>query len=239
MNLTRRGLNRGVLAVIGLGVAVVGAALILATALPAWTDTWQRAGHALLTWCAEAAEATRIPGSPASGAAIAVAIAFVGVAIALIAIPCRIVARRRSIASPGVRIVRETGRLTLAPRFIADALHASLEQRPDVVGARVDLRRLGTEDFVHVILTPRRGARAGELAAVAAETAERFARLTGIEYRAIVSLRTSVRARLAGDPPRIMDAPERISAPGTSLESRTPLTAGETPPDSAGVRALR
>lgn len=203
MNDTNRPLNRVVLAVTGLILLLTGAAVIAALAWPRaaalWSETWSAVRFAMT----DGANATRIADGPASWLGIGIAAGLVFAALALLAIPIVTLGRRSRARDAGVAERTELGRIAVTESFASQALLASLEHDDDIVSSRVAVRRTGGAPLLHVDVIPRRRVSPVSIATRVDRLIANLGRLTGDALPAVVTIRSSVRARLASDARRV------------------------------------
>ncbi|GAA4773415.1 hypothetical protein [Microbacterium gilvum] len=203
MNGTNRALNRAVLALVGLALVGLGGAVIAATTWTAAADVWHDVFTAARVAATDGAAATRIDGTAASWLGIGIVAALAVVAIVLAAVPIRALARRSHVHDGGIAERTDLGRIVVAESFASDALRQSLDRRPDVLSSRVAIRRARGIEVLHVDVTPRRSASPADLASATDRLLANLATLTGERMPAVVTLRSSLRARFAADQGRV------------------------------------
>ncbi|MBZ4487516.1 hypothetical protein LQ938_01685 [Microbacterium sp. cx-55] len=199
MNHTNRALNRILTLVIGLVFFAAGAATITALVWPAaatiWTDTLGAGRDGLVSF----ADASRIGDGPASWVAIgAIAVAAVLIALLIWAIARLIRGRGRTV----LRIPADDtglGRIVVREAFASDAVTTALDNRPDVLSARVTADVFGDDPVLRISITPRQTASPRELVDEVSILTANLHALIGQTTRTYVSLHSGIRAKLAAD----------------------------------------
>ena len=203
MNNTNRALNRIVLGVVGLILVVVGAAVLTTLAWPVAATLWRDGAQATQDWFAAAADASRINGSALSWIEIAAVALPIVLAILLILIPIRIVARRSHPREAGVREETPLGRIVVSEDFASDAIRQSLTQRDEILAVNVGVRQAKADQVLHVSVTPRQSTPPLDVTETVDRLLANLTALTGRSLPAVISIHSGLRTRLAGDQRRV------------------------------------
>lgn len=204
MNETNRAVNRVVLFVVGIILLSAGGAAVAATT---WGDAgrvWGDLLGAARDWLSDADAATRLPGDSAVSW---LAIAAVAVAVAVVVVSVVIVAHLgRTTSTPVLRVTAaedDLGGVVVRPAFASDVIGHALSGREEIVHSRISTARVKGQDILHVDVIPRKRTSPAAVADLVTRATDALAVMTGRDLPVYISIRTSVRARLAADQPRV------------------------------------
>lgn len=159
MNATNRVLNRALLLLVGVVLALAGATAILATTRPLWakdaTDAVTRWVEAALSGIAERTVGVPVVGDVSALVLLALAVASVLLLLLIVFIATRGGGRIATV----LRVVTEHGTTTV-DRNVADAvLAARLRDRTDVLSAHTSVYRIRRAPAIELAVKTRQGAR--------------------------------------------------------------------------------
>ncbi|WOF23213.1 hypothetical protein N8K70_00665 [Microbacterium betulae] len=203
MNNTNRALNRIVLAVTGLVLVVVGAAVLTTLAWPVAATLWHDGARATQDWFASAVDASRISGSEVSWIEVALVAAPIVLAVLLLLIPIRVIARRSHPREAGVHDETPLGRIVVSEDFASDAIRQSLTQRDEILAVNVGVRQTRAAQVLHVSVTPRQSTPPLDVTDTVDRLLANLTALTGRSLPAVISIHSGLRTRLAGDQRRV------------------------------------
>ncbi|MGI6879610.1 hypothetical protein [Microbacterium sp. gxy059] len=204
MNATNRGVNRAVLFLVGLVLVAAGSAVVLASVWPVAARIWGTWTGTAVSWMQDADEASRLSdGTTLSGFAIGVLAVLLVIIVGAVTVIARLGGGRSSVvirdeAGDGVQ-----GPVVIRQGFASDAITQSLASRGEILASRVSASRVRGTDVLHVSVTPRQNTSPLDVAGTATRLVDNLAILTGRETPTLISIRSGVRARLAGDQPRV------------------------------------
>lgn len=159
MNATNRALNRTLLLLVGLALALGGATAILAATRPPWAED---ASRAVTRWVESALSgvAGRTVGIAGVGDVLVLALIALAAASALLVLLVGFIATRGGGGTVTVlKVVTDRGS-TSVDRNVADAvLAAPLRERTDVLSARTSVYRIRRAPAIELTVKTRRGAR--------------------------------------------------------------------------------
>lgn len=203
MNATNRAVNRTILAVVGLLLAVSGGAAIAASVWAPASRAWVTYGQSAQAWVESTRAATAIPGTVVTWIDVAViGILVVVIAVLLVAmIRTGRGLRRAALGTTGA--LDELGRITVNEAFASDALESALGELPEIVTARVTSNQVGRDSVLHVKLTPRQSTSPVEVAEAADRLVTNLSVLTGSQLPTYISIHAGLRARWAAPDRRV------------------------------------
>ncbi|RPF20888.1 hypothetical protein [Myceligenerans xiligouense] len=156
MRSTNRVLNRGLLLLCGLLLAVAGAAALLAGTRPGRADLPALTAPAGTAWSRARTWATGLP--EVGGVPGIVVVALAAAVLLLVLLTVFVLTRGRGRTSTVLDLRAGDGR-TSADREVAEAvLAAPLDRRPDVLSARTNVYRVRGAPAIEMLVTVRRGA---------------------------------------------------------------------------------
>lgn len=186
MRSTSRVLNRGLLLLCGLLLAVGGATAILA-GRPSWSaSSWlpaEQAGAAASSarrWAAGLPDVGGVPGAAVGALAAAVLLTVLLVVF--------VSTRRRRRTLTVLHFDADDGHTTV-DRSVAEALLSGvLSTRPDVLSARTSVHRVRGTEAIGVAVTVRRGADLARVLSAAEEAVGEWDELAGVRVPVLVHL---------------------------------------------------
>ncbi len=194
MRNTNRALNRTVLIVVGLVLLALGALLIAVAAVPGAADLWTQAADGIRAWADEIAQ-------PSLGIGAVAALAVVALVLVLVAVSAVRGTHRVPLQSTGTE--SDVGRITLTDGFASAALKNSLDERDELLAARIASNEVRKETVLHVSVTPRQNTSPRQIAEHVDTLVTNLATLTGQGFRTYISMHSSLRAKLAHDRRRL------------------------------------
>jgi len=204
MNETNRAVNRVVLFVVGIILLGAGAGALAATT---WGDAgrvWGDLLGAARDWLSDADAATRLPGDTAASW---IAVAGVAIALVVVVVAVVIIAHLgRTTSAPVLRVAAsedDLGGVVVRPAFASDVIGHALSGRDEIVHSRISTSRVKGQDILHVDVIPRKRTSPAAVADLVTRATDALAVMTGRDLPVFISIRTSVRARLAADQPRV------------------------------------
>lgn len=203
MNDTNRGLNRAVLLVAGLVLALVGGAVAVAASVPAVAEVWTAAGEHVVGAIGTAADSTRIGDTAANWAAVGAIAILVTVAGLLCWALTKLISRRSRTFLRSSGAQTPLGRVIVTETFAADAVKASLDRQPDVVAASVTAHTVRSEPLLHVRVTARHNADPRGIVDRVTRVLDGLTAVTGTETAGYISVHGGLRSRLASDARRV------------------------------------
>ncbi|WP_029150568.1 hypothetical protein [Microbacterium indicum] len=204
MNDTNRAVNRVVLMVAGVLLLAAGAGALAAMAWPAAGDAWAAGGAAAIEWMRRAHDATRVSeATTLSWFVLALLAALLLVVVFALVVVARLGGGRSGSVARFEPGEGAQGAVTIRQGFASDAIARSLDGDRDILACRVDTRAVAGEDVLHVSVTPRRGTSPAAVASAVTALLDSLEVLTGRDAPALVSIRSGIRSRLAGDRPRV------------------------------------
>lgn len=188
MNSTNRVLNRIVLAVCALLLAVVGAAAVLIGIRPVWADGLVRdAEHRVDAVIADLPTATI--SMPGAGNVPVVILAALAAALMLaIALTVFVFARGRGGVREVSRDAASDGRTIVDRNVVDDVLTGALSSRPDVLSSRTGVYLVRGARTVRLAVTVRKGASLGDVVTAAEHAISDWDSLLGGEIPVLIHL---------------------------------------------------
>jgi hypothetical protein len=189
-------LNRFFLFLIGLVVALVGAAIALLGFAPAAEKTWRSVAGDSVDTLAGAAKASVIPGTQTHW--IAVAAVLLGVIAAALFISWMI-AQRQRVRRTAARVDGEKGlgEIVIDNRAFEQIVEARLADEPGIIASNVRSVPAGRNDTgVRVRITTRRGASPARIAGEANTAVEEAQTILGKKIPVLITVRAGARAAL-------------------------------------------
>lgn len=204
MNATNRATNRIVLFLAGLILLAAGVCAILALVWPVAAQTWEAWAGTAVAWMQEVDESSRLSdGLTVSGLVIGVLAVLLVVVVGAVAVMIRLGGGRSSVVIREENGQGSQGAVVIRQGFASDAITRSLHSRGEILSSRVSASRVRGTDVLHVSVTPRQNTSPAEVAETVTRLVDNLAILTGRETPALISIHSGVRARLAGDRPRV------------------------------------
>lgn len=204
MNGTNRAVNRVALLLVGAVLLAAGGVVLLTSLWPAAATLWNKWVPAAVSWMQETDDASRIP---AAGTASWFAIGVLAVLLIVITMSVVVIARlgggRSSVVIRDESGQGAQGAVVVRQGFASDAITRSLSERDEILSSSVSAGRVGGTDVLHVSITPRQNTSPVDVARRASRLLSNLATLTGRDIPALISIRSSVRARLAADQSRV------------------------------------
>jgi hypothetical protein len=198
MNGTPRGVNRVLLALIGLVFLAAGGLMVAVAAAPAFAAAWRhQAGHWIQDLRA-AAGATGVRGGP-SWIWLVVAGVLVLLIIAMIAWLAAQGRGRTALLVDSYRMDTGSGvagRVVLQASVAEQAVRNALANRTDLLSATISTYEFRGQAGLKIRLVPRQGASPEVLAAEVSALVEALEALTGHAVPVVLSLASGARARL-------------------------------------------
>ncbi|MHA3684482.1 hypothetical protein ACXR2W_09515 [Leucobacter sp. HY1908] len=204
MNSTNRGLNRIILLFVGVVLAGVGAAGVVATVWPFAGEVWQTGLSSATEWMHNANQQTRIwDGATVSWFVVGVLILLVLISAVAVFVILRLGGGRTSIVVWDDSGEGNQGPVTIGSGFVSDAITHSLAKHAEILSSRVNAWRVNGVDVLHVSVTPRQNTSPKVAAYMVAQLVTSLTTLTGRETPTLVSIHSGVRSRMAADQARV------------------------------------
>lgn len=204
MNATNRAVNRAVLAVVGVGLALIGALVVTASSWSVIRDGWTQAWSATLAWMKAADRGTRISESTTvSWFVVGVLAVLLLIVILVIVIIARLGGGRSSTVVRVDAAGDLEGSVSVEKAFASDAITGALAGRDEILSARVSAATVHGTEVLQVSVTPRKNVSPSEVAATVTHLMENFAILTGRVTPTLVSIRSGVRTRVSAEKSRV------------------------------------
>lgn len=194
MNATRRGLNRFFLFLVAIVLLAAGALALAVALVPGVADAWTSIAGGFQGWLQDLGR------DSAGWGAVA---AIVVLAIILIVMASAAVRGRRHTPLQSTGSATDNGRITVTDGFASAALNNALEERDEILSARVTAGEVRHESVLHVAVTPRQNTSPRQVAEHVETLVSNLASLTGQELRAYISIHSGLRAKLARDNTRV------------------------------------
>jgi hypothetical protein len=135
------------------------------------------------------------------------AIAGVVLALVVVVIAVTVIARLGGETSAPVLQIAATdtdlGGVVVRPGFASDVIGHALSGREEILHNRVTTTRVKGQDVLHVDVVPRKRTSPAVVADLAGRAAGALSSMTGRDLPVFISIRDSVRARLAAEQPRV------------------------------------
>lgn len=198
MNGTPRGLNRFLLALLGLLLLAAGAGLVVIATVPAAAQKWQGYAGAQLDWLRDYENRSRLLLSNESWIWIAGAVLSLLVVIAMISwIANQGKGRAATLLDRPGDADRDgaAGAVRLSCAVAEQALKSALLERTDLLGVSVTSYDFARQTAVRVRVLPRQGVAPHKIAAEIAELVEALDALLGMEVPVLLSIGTGARSR--------------------------------------------
>lgn len=186
MNATNRVINRGVLLIAGLVLAIGGLAALLIGARPAGAEAWLTGAEATATDLI-----TRLGGAQVGGEnPVPVALlVLLGLGLLLVIVCLTFLFTRGGGRTANVLRDDNPGGRTVVDRNVADAfLSGALADRKDVLSTRAAAYRIHRVPAIALTVTVRRGAPLGAVLAAAEDAVQEWAALLGRKTPVLVHL---------------------------------------------------
>jgi hypothetical protein len=197
-------MNRVILFIAGSVLLAAGGAAVLASVWPAASEIWAAWTGTAVSWMQDADEASRISdATTVSGFTVGVLAVLLIIVVAAVVVLSRLGGGRSSVvirddAGDGAR-----GPVAIRQGFMSDAINHSLASRREILASRVSASRVRGAEVMHVSVTPRQNTSPVVVAGMVTRLVDNLAVLTGRETPTLISIHSGVRARFAGDQPRV------------------------------------
>ncbi|WP_269939900.1 hypothetical protein [Arthrobacter sp. HY1533] len=198
MNGTPRGLNRFLLALLGLVLLAAGAGLVVLATVPSAAQWWQGYAGAQLDWLRDYENRSRLLLGNESWIWIAGAALSLLVVIAMISwIANQGKGRAATLLDrPGdADDDGAAGAVRISCAVAEQALKSALLERTDLLGVSVTSYDFARQTAVKVRVLPRQGVAPHKIAAEIAELVEALDELLGLEVPVLLSIGTAARSR--------------------------------------------
>jgi hypothetical protein len=195
MNGTPRGLNRALLAVIGLLFLAAGGLLMALAMVPAagrWWQGWAQPARAQLS---ALVERTMLPGRGGSWIWIIVSLLLVLVIVAMVAWVANQGKGRANILADEYDEDGAAGRVAISGTVAEQALKAALSERTDLLGSTVTTYDVGGQPGLKVRLLPRQGVSPHRVAADVSALVEALDVVMGVRTPVLLSIGAGARAK--------------------------------------------
>lgn len=204
MNATNRGVNRAILFTVGVLLIGVGGATVIAMLWPVAGDLWKSWLSAGADWMVSADQASRVSeATTVSWFTLAVLTFLVLVVVVAVIVIARLGGGRSSVVIREERGTGAQGSVTILHGFAADAITQSLASQEEILSSKVNARRLGGADVLHVSVTPRQNVSPVDVAETVTGLVDRLTTLLGREISTVVTIHSGIRSRLAADQSRV------------------------------------
>lgn len=194
MNGTRRGLNRALLALVGLLLIAAGALAVLAGSSQEFAKAWTRTGTEFWARIQEQLAAAKITGQETSWWTVAVMGVLVVAAILLV---CWIVSQGGGRTNQLARDDGDAGTTTVETAVASQAIKAALAGNKQVLASTVQTWRLKGGSGLKISLQARKGASPRELTEVLDELVNGLDALLGDEIPVLIRIKAGTRSRFA------------------------------------------
>lgn len=203
MNNTNRAVNRTVLLILGLVLLVIGAGVVTGAVWPVAADAWTDIGSGAEGWAKQAWDATVIAGTTLTWVAVGLLAALALVIVLLVVLIVRSIHGRRRTPLRATGAESDLGRITVGEGFASDALRNALDERDEILSARVTANDIKRQPVLHVSVTPRQNTSPLHVAETVERLVANLAVLTGQQLTTYISIHTGLRARLSHDQRRL------------------------------------
>ena len=203
MNQTNRGLNRTVLLIVGILLLILGAAVVTVFVWPLFAQYWTTWTEGARDWMQQAIAATMITGSTVSGVVLGILALIVLLLALLILALTRIGGGRSRTVLRSTAAENPLGRVRVNDAFASDALKQALGQRSEILFSSVTAHEVRKEPVMQVSVTPRQNTSPREVVEDVDHLVTNLAALTGKTVPTYISVRSGLRAKLAGDQQRV------------------------------------
>lgn len=194
MNGTRRGLNRALLALVGLLLIAAGALAVLAGSSQEFAKAWTRTGTEFWARIQEQLAAAKITGQETSWWTVAVMGVLVVAAILLV---CWILSQGGGRTNQLARDDGDAGTTTVETAVASQAIKAALAGNKQVLASTVQTWRLKGGSGLKISLQARKGASPRELTAALDELVNGLDALLGDEIPVLIRIKAGTRSRFA------------------------------------------
>ncbi|WP_229730845.1 hypothetical protein [Microbacterium faecale] len=197
-------MNRTVLFGLGLVLLVAGGGAVLASVWSVATGIWESWTATAVSWMQDAAHASRVSeATTLSGVTIAALALVLVIVVGAMVVIVSLGGGRSSVVVRDETGDGAQGPVVIRQRFASDAITRSLAARGEILTSQVSASRVRGTDVLHVSVTPRRNTSPVDVAATVTRLVDNLATLTGRETPTLISIHSSVRARLAADQSRV------------------------------------
>lgn len=194
MNGTRRGLNRALLALVGLLLIAAGALAVLTGSSQEFAKAWTRTGTEFWARIQEQLAAAKITGQETSWWTVAVMGVLVVAAILLV---CWILSQGGGRTNQLARDDGDAGTTTVETAVASQAIKAALAGNKQVLASTVQTWRLKGGSGLKISLQARKGASPRELTAALDELVNGLDALLGDEIPVLIRIKAGTRSRFA------------------------------------------
>lgn len=194
MNGTRRGLNRALLALVGLLLIAAGAFAVLAGSSQEFAKAWTRTGTEFWARIQEQLAAAKITGQETSWWTVAVMGVLV---VAVILLVCWILSQGGGRTNQLARDDGDAGTTTVETAVASQAIKAALAGNKQVLASTVQTWRLKGGSGLKISLQARKGASPRELTAALDELVNGLDALLGDEIPVLIRIKAGTRSRFA------------------------------------------
>lgn len=181
-----------------------GTAAVLASVWPVATRIWDDWTGRAVSWMQDADETSRISdATTVSGFTIGVLAVLLVIVAGAVAVIVRLGGGRSNVVIRDEGGDGAQGPVVIRQGFASDAITHSLASRGEILTSRVSASRVRGADVLHVSVTPRKNTSPVDVAETVTRLVDNLSTLTGRETPTLISIHSGVRARLAGDQPRV------------------------------------
>lgn len=197
MNGTNRGLNRALLAVFGLVLAMAGAAALLAGINRGFAQRWTSAGNTVWARIQERLDAARIPGTDTSWWTVALLALLILIAVLSV---CWIASQGTGRSNQLARQDSDAGNTRVDTAVAAQALKAALAENTQVLSTSVQswkTRGAAGGTGLKISVQARKGASPAEVSSAVEHLVEGLDELLGIQLPVLVRIKAGTRSKFA------------------------------------------
>lgn len=204
MNATNRGLNRVVLIIVGVILLGAGAFTVTAALWPAAREAWESALSNATVWTSKVYSSSQGAAMTEESWFVIVAVAVAVVLIVLsIVVMARLGGGRSHVMTRIEAREQPHGSVTIQQGFASEAITHSLAGREELLTSRVESRKFGGTEVLHIAVTPRQNTSPTGVVEAVTTLVDNLGLLTGNTTPALVSIHSGIRARISADQPRV------------------------------------
>ncbi|SEE84506.1 hypothetical protein SAMN04489740_2759 [Arthrobacter alpinus] len=197
MNGTNRGLNRALLAVFGLVLALAGAAALVAGTNRGFAQRWTFAGTTIWARIQERLDAARIPGTDTSWWTVALLALLILIAVLSV---CWIASQGTGRSNQLARQDSDAGSTRVDTAVAAQAIKAALAENTQVLSTSVQswkTRGTAGRTGLKISVQARKGASPAEVSAAIEQLVDGLDELLGIQLPVLVRIKAGTRSKFA------------------------------------------
>ncbi|ALV47176.1 hypothetical protein MB46_18455 [Arthrobacter alpinus] len=197
MNGTNRGLNRALLAVFGLVLALAGAAALVAGTNRGFAQRWTLAGTTIWARIQERLDAARIPGTDTSWWTVALLALLILIAVLSV---CWIASQGTGRSNQLARQDSDAGSTRVDTAVAAQAIKAALAENTQVLSTSVQswkTRGTAGGPGLKISVQARKGASPAEVSAAVEQLVDGLDELLGIQLPVLVRIKAGTRSKFA------------------------------------------